>query len=575
MKYYKCKYLLYLTVSLLYLPLFLSGGSTMLWAESCYPTDYSDAHEPTISVNVKDIEIADFFRGLAKRRNINIVVGKDVTGSISVSLNNVPLTKALYAVSKANGYDCVKKNDIYYILKEDEGGGDTNKNKKSSLSTTVQSFRINYANISEVTKLVKDLVGEDSVAVHEEAKTLVVDDTLENIAKVEKILEKVDYPPQQVLIEAKILEIQLGDNLTFGVDWEKTFKAGNYDGTMKAKNFSLPEDTEGTSGFFLEVFKNNQKIKANLDALESKSDLNVLATPKLWAVDGKPAEILIGGKLGYYEVTSTETSTLQSVQFLDTGTQLNLTPHISKDGKILMEIHPSISEGTVDATGLPSKRTTEVTTSVLAENGDIIFIGGLIRQFKQKTKRQIPFIGSIPLIGTFFGRTEDKVSKNEIVVIITPYLISPDQKMAKQEKVNIVKRAEEAHDKKETTFGKLFGGGRPYEKIHGEEDEDGFTITNRKDVSRPEGKNEVMEGTDSTPRYSLLVSTFYEQKNAEAMTENLKSKGYPAYLLATNDKTGNPVSAVKIGPLDSQEMAEEITRCLKEEMGFAVRTIEE
>jgi type IV pilus secretin PilQ/predicted competence protein len=574
MKRFKGKQLRFLITSIIYLELCVTGSFAQTDLQSSLPVDQLASNNGTISINVKDIEIGDFFSAIARRRKINIVLGKNVSGTISVNLHNVPLTKALYAISRANEYQCIKKNGIYYILEENEGSG-SNSNKKSELSSTVKSFRVNYAEISGVRKLIEDIVGEDSVAVHQEAKTLIVNDTMENIAKVEKILKSVDYPPHQVLIEAKILEIQLGDNLSFGVDWEKTFKAGNYAGTMTAKNFALPEDTEGASGFFMEVFKNNQKLQANLDALESQSDLNVLATPKLWAVDGKPAEILIGGRLGYYEVTTTETSTLQSVQFLDTGTQLNLTPHISKDGKILMDIHPAVSEGTIDALGLPSSRTTEVSTSVLAEHGDTIFIGGLIRQAKQKTRRKIPFIGSIPLIGIFFGRTEDKVAKNEIIVIITPYIISPEEQMIKQEKVDIVKRAEDAHDDKQTTVEKLFSQKRMFEEIQGAGDREDFTIENRTDISRSDAVNMPLEKADSAPRYSLLVSSFNEQKNAEAMTENLTSKGYPAYLLATQDKTGTPISAVKIGPLDSQELAEEFSNRLKTEEGIAALTIEE
>ena len=572
MKSYKYNYRWFLLVALVFAGLFSVGPATIATADTFLPAGYSDDKEETISINVKDIEIGDFFRGLAKRRNINIIVGKNVSGTISVSLHNIPLTKALYAVSSANDYQCVERNGIYFILKEEESG---NSNKKSGISSSVKSFRVNYAEISEVRKVVEDIVGDDSVAVHQEAKTLIVYDTMENIAKVEQILEKVDYPPHQVLIEAKILEIQLGDNLSFGVDWQKTFTAGNYAGNLTAKNFSLPVDTEGASGFFMEVFKNDQELKANLDALESKSDLNVLATPKLWAVDGKPAEILIGGRLGYYEVTTTQTSSLQSVKFLDTGTQLNLTPHISKNGKILMDIHPAISEGTIDDLGLPSSRTTEVTTSVLAEHGDTIFIGGLIRQVKQNTRRKIPFIGSIPLIGTFFGRTEDKVVKNEIIVIITPYIVSPEEQMIKQEKVNIVKRAEESHDKKENTFNKLFSQERMFETIKGTGDTGEFVIENRKDHSLMDGEHVIIAEVETTPLYSLLVSSFHEQKNAEAMTENLINKGYPAYLLVTKDKTGNPISAVKMGPFTSQEMADEFNKRLKEEVGIAALRIEE
>jgi Flp pilus assembly secretin CpaC len=378
-----------------------------------------------------------------------------------------------------------------------------------------------------------------------------------------------------VLIEAKILEIALGDSVSFGVDWEKTFEAGNYAGTMSTKSFALPENTEGAQGFFLDVFKNNQKLKANLDALESRSDLNVLATPKILAVDGKSAEILIGGRLGYYVVTTTETSTLQNVEFLDTGTQLKITPHISKEGKILMEIHPEVSDGTIDALGLPSTRTTEVTTSVLAEHGDTIFIGGLIRQAKEKNRKKIPLLGSIPLIGSFFGRTEDKEAKSEIIILITPYVVSPDEKMIYEAKKKIVERAEASHQDKRTTVEKLFYHEKMFDKIQGKDEGNALGIQKRGKISPPPANNKTAQEFEPAARYSLLVSSFYEAENAEAFTKKLQQKGYPAYLLATQDKTGNPLMAVKVGPLKTQEIAEEYTNRLKTEEGITALTIEE
>ena len=220
MKRLKGKHLRLLIAAIMYLELCVTGSFSQADLQSSLPADQLTGEDETISINVKDIEIGDFFSAIARRRKINIVLGKNVSGTISVNLHNVPLTKALYAISRANEYQCIKKNGIYYILEENEGSG-SNSNKKSELSSTVKSFRVNYAEISGVRKLIEDIVGEDSVAVHQEAKTLIVNDTMENIAKVEKILKSVDYPPHQVLIEAKILEIQLGDNLSFGVDWEK------------------------------------------------------------------------------------------------------------------------------------------------------------------------------------------------------------------------------------------------------------------------------------------------------------------------------------------------------------------
>jgi len=434
---------------------FLSGGPAVLCAEN----NRADPARSLISVHVQNVDVQEFLRGLAKEAGINIVTGKGVAGTISASLHAIPLMDALEAVCRANGLLCRRENNIYLIVKQDES------KERREVGTEVRGFRINYADVNQMRKVMEDMVGKDRVAVHKKSRTLIVEDAPENFSKVHSILQEIDYQPQQVLIEAKILEVTLGDSLALGVDWEKAFTLGDMEGTMESKDFSLSKETEGVQGFFFDIIKNNSRLKVALDALEQQSDVNVLATPKLIALDGRPAEIIIGGKLGYYLVTTTETSTLQSVEFLDTGTQLKMTPHVSKDNKILLEIHPEVSDGTVDAIGLPSTRTTEVSTSLLAEHGDTIFIGGLIRSSKERIKKRVPVLGSIPLFGALFGRTEEKENKTEIVVLITPYIVQPGDMSAAGQGVRTIERAEAVLGEKRGTVEKLMDSKRMIEQV--------------------------------------------------------------------------------------------------------------
>ncbi len=545
--------------------------------------------ERLVTISVNNIDIHDFFRGLSRTENINIITSKDVSGTISVELYNVPLEEALQAVSLANGYQCRKKENIYFIVKEEK-----KEEEEATIGSVIRGFRVNYADILEVHKVVEDIVGEDQVTAHLETKTIIVDDSLENVQKVEKIIQKLDFAPQQVLIEAKILEITLGGSLSLGVDWEKTFTSGGFSGTISTKDFALPSNAEGAKGFFFEVMRDNLKLKAFLDALESRSDINVLATPKLLAIDNKPAEIIIGGRLGYYLVTTTETSTLQSVEFLNIGTQLKIKPQISREGKILMQIHPEVSEGTVDALGLPSTNTTEVTTSLLAEDGDTIFIGGLIRKRKQRIKTGVPFLGRIPLLGTAFGRTEDRETKTEIVILITPHIVTSENKQMFAESINKIERAEESHQKERNTLEKLVIAEKMYAKVQGEDKVATVPITTaRAVVAQPEerldGEQSVeavtaedsgqsaataapspeayqaVENQATAPVYSLLVSTFYEKENAAKLEARLIHKGYPAYVLTGQDKDGRPISAVKLGPVMKYRLAEDYVKKLQQE----------
>jgi type II secretory pathway component GspD/PulD (secretin) len=178
----------------------------------------------------------------------------------------------------------------------------------------------------------------------------------------------------------------------------------------------------GVDGLFLGW--GTQDFTSALETMEGVSELNTLAAPRVLAVDGAEAEIIIGDQLGFSVVTTVDNTVIQSVQFLDTGAQLRLTPTITSDGNILMEIHPELSDGQIQE-GLPSKTTTEVGSHVLVRDGETIFIGGLIRERKEETRKGIPLLMHLPLLGHLFGRTTLTSQKSEIVVLITPKIVRP------------------------------------------------------------------------------------------------------------------------------------------------------
>ncbi len=138
------------------------------------------------------------------------------------------------------------------------------------------------------------------------------------------------------------------------------------------------------------------------------------------------AEILIGAQLGYVNTTVTPTSSTQSVQFLEVGTQLRIRPFISSDDRIRLEIHPELSTGRVKTEGgftLPEKEVTKVTTNVMASNGCTVVIGGLLREDLENTKSQIPVLGDMPLLGALFRHKIEKTQRQEILVLLTPRIV--------------------------------------------------------------------------------------------------------------------------------------------------------
>ncbi len=255
-------------------------------------------------------------------------------------------------------------------------------------------------------------------------------------------MSKVDTRPQEVLIEATILSATLTDENSLGVDFtslcgvdfEKmssvspggnSIKVGNmppeqmHDSTLSTNtNFikGLPQE-----GLNIGFIRNN--IGIFIHALEQVTDTMVLANPKVLVLNKQRGQVMVGRCDGYKTTVTTETTTIQAVEFLETGTRLIFRPFIGNDGFVRLEIHPEDSTGGINAAGLPYKETAEVTTNILVRDGMTVVIGGLFRD-KTVTKRgQLPLLGNIPGIGAAFRRTQDEATKQEVIILLTPHIV--------------------------------------------------------------------------------------------------------------------------------------------------------
>ncbi len=375
-----------------------------------------------LSLSVQDADIKSVLKALSIKRKLNIVASQDIVGKVSVNLHDLPLKDVLDAVLTHNGFSYVQKDNIMYVTKAKAGSGE------NLPQAEVMIFKLNYVDIDEVDKVITKLVSESAkVTVYKPEKTLIIEDLPKNLAQVKKVLESLDVPPKQVLIETKIMEVRLNDDTSLGIDWSTSYRDFiNSAGDAISKGFAGRAAT-GTQGFFFNVV-NGKEFNLFLEALQTITGVNTLSSPRLLALDNKEAKIIIGGKLGYKVTTTNDGVSLETIEFLETGTQLVLTPHIIDDGKVIMDIHPEVSDGEIGSTGVPSETTTEVTTSVMAPDGGTIFIGGLIRDRKEDIRKRIPGFGAIPILGALFGKTTSITVRTEIIVLITPHIISSDNK---------------------------------------------------------------------------------------------------------------------------------------------------
>jgi hypothetical protein len=161
--------------------------------------------------------------------------------------------------------------------------------------------------------------------------------------------------------------------------------------------------------------------------LEQVTDTAVLANPKILAVNKQKGEVIVGRKDGYTTSTTTDTSTTQTVEFLDTGTRLIFRPYIGDDGYVRMEIHPEDSSGGLTGANLPFKITTEMTSNIMVKDGHTIVIGGLFRESSDSARSQTPFLGNLPVAGALFRNQRDRSTREEIIILLTPHVIKDDE----------------------------------------------------------------------------------------------------------------------------------------------------
>lgn len=365
-----------------------------------------------ITLTLHDVEISEAMEMLAVKERVNIVLAKDVTGTVSINLYDVSLRQAILSIADAAGYAVEYRNGGYFVIKREESG----KYARSGL-TELRTFKVEYSDSDVVEQILETYLSEyGKITNLSDRKLLVVEDLPSFIDRIEDILAEIDKKPKQIFIEAKILEITLRDSESFGLDWAKFFSADDGDGVFGVDGLSNPL----SPGFFFELVTPN--IQIFLDTLFTRGRLRTLSTPKLLAMENQEAEVVIGDRLGFRVTTTINQVTSETIEFLESGVILRVKPTVDGQGRILLDIHPEVSTGRVED-GIPNQVTTEVTTQMLVEDGQTVFIGGLIRHSTDQNKEGVPVLGDIPVLGRAFSNKSENSLNTETVVMITPYIV--------------------------------------------------------------------------------------------------------------------------------------------------------
>lgn len=365
---------------------------------------------------------------LSREHNVNILLAKGVEGVISVNLYEISVEEAIYAIAEAAGY-AVERLKKGYLISPRESAGKT----IAEGLREVRTYKVQYSNVQKVAAILKNYLSRyGKIDLLEDRKILVVEDLPEFVTHIEHILYQMDRAPAQVLIEARIYSITLDDTQKFGIDWTKTFSAAGGKGNFGVENLGQQAvdlaigAAAGPPGLFFNYLNNN--IEAQLNLLSQKGKARALATPKILALEHQEAEVIIGARTGYKVTTTINQVTTETIQFLESGVILKVTPSIDNFGRIMMDIHPEVSKTTFRGQDLeiPSLSTTEVNTRLLVEDVQPIFIGGLIENSVSGSHQGVPFLEDLPILGYLFAKEDNLINNTETIVIIKPVIIRQD-----------------------------------------------------------------------------------------------------------------------------------------------------
>ncbi len=413
-----------------------------------------------ITMHVSGLPLAEALRMLSEPSRRNIILAEGLAGTVSASFYDATFDAALRAMLVSNGLGYRIEGDFVFVHSLEELA--TIAQGKREVGTRI--FRLSYVTAGAIKELIKPMVssigkiaitppalvglgGEtgledtegDNPTAHD---TIIVTDYVSRLDAIENVIRQLDVRPQQVLIEATILRATLNEDNALGIDFttvggiDFTTLSSTSPGVQTIATGDVPPNLLGDTtmtartefsagfpagGFTFGIIKD--QIGAFIRALEQVTDTDVLANPKVLALNKQYGQVIVGRRDGYITTTITETTAIQTVEFLETGTILTFRPFIGNDGYVRMEIHPKDSTGGLTQANLPFEQTTEVTTNVLVRDGHTILIGGLFREVSAATRGQVPGLGNIPIAGALFRSTSDVTTREEVIILLTVRVI--------------------------------------------------------------------------------------------------------------------------------------------------------
>jgi type IV pilus assembly protein PilQ len=426
-----------------------------------------------LTLNFQDIDVRSVLQLLADTSGQNIVVSDSVTGNLTLRLQNVPWDQALDIVLRTKGLDKRRQDNVIIIGPTEELASRekaelaAHKEVQELSPTHTEFMQVNYAKVSDLAKLIKTANAKDSMlsprgslSVDERTNTLLVQDTSEKLADIRRLVQTLDVPVKQVLIEARIVivsdtfERDLGARFGVtsaqkngsngllsvtgngtGADTMTQSAISNLSTTGKVTPVTVPvldnryqvnlpaANTNGSIG--VSLLGGSYIVDLELSAAQNEGKSETISSPRVITANQKQATIMQGVEIPYQESASSGATT---TQFKNAVLSLKVTPLITPDNRVILDLDvsdDSVGQQVTSATGgsVPSIDTREIITQVLVNDGQTVVLGGILDTTKTKSANKVPFLADIPILGNLFKSTTDINNKTELLIFITPKIL--------------------------------------------------------------------------------------------------------------------------------------------------------
>ena len=408
-----------------------------------------------LSLNFQNIDVRSVLQLIADFTDLNLVASDTVKGDITLRLQNVPWDQALDLVLKTKGLDKRKVGNVLLVAPADEIAARERQELESQKQIAElaplrrELIQVNYAKASDMAKLFQSVTsaedaGDDrgSITVDDRTNSIIAYQTQERLDELRRIVAQLDIPVRQVMIEARIVEANVDFSKSLGVRWGGNARKSNVELFGRGQRMTVEEGAEGegdtieipfntpfvdmgvagaSSGIGIGLITDNLVLDLELSAMESTGNGEVVSQPKVVTSDKETAKILKGTEVPYQEASSSGAST---TSFKEAALSLEVTPQITPDNRIIMEVKVNKDSVGQVFQGVPSIDTNEVNAKVLVADGETIVIGGVFSNTQNKSVDKVPFLGDLPFIGRVFKRDVVQNEKSERLVFLTPRIMN-------------------------------------------------------------------------------------------------------------------------------------------------------